>query len=44
LSCEYLPTPALVEYRAFPRLVALAEVACSSKRGYPDFHNRLRTI
>jgi hexosaminidase len=36
LWCEYLPTPALVEYRAFPRLCALAEVGWSppSKRDH----------
>ena len=42
LWCEYLPTPALVEYRAFPRLTAIAEVAWSKHRDYPAFHARLR--
>ncbi|HZM81681.1 MAG TPA: beta-N-acetylhexosaminidase [Candidatus Limnocylindrales bacterium] len=42
LWCEYLPTPALVEYRAFPRLAALAEVGWSSKRDYRQFDARLR--
>lgn len=42
LWSEYLPTPALVEYRAFPRLAALAEVAWSPTRDYPGFHSRLR--
>ncbi len=41
LWSEYLPTPALVEYRAFPRLAALAEVAWSCTRDYPGFHSRL---
>jgi len=41
LWTEYLPTPALVEYRAFPRLSALAEVAWSSSQSWPDFQRRL---
>jgi hexosaminidase len=40
---EYLPTPDLVEWRAFPRLAALAEVGWSSERQpYPEFRERLR--
>ena len=42
LWCEYLPTPALVEYRAFPRLAALAEVGWSHQHDYQAFHTRLR--
>lgn len=40
---EYLPTPGHVEYMAFPRLIALAEVAWSPKerKDYPDFLARL---
>lgn len=41
LWCEYLSTPQLVEYRAFPRLAALAELGWSSTRDYPDFRARL---
>ena len=42
---EYMPTPTHVEYMAFPRLCALAEVGWSSsdKKDYPDFHRRLQT-
>ncbi|MFI1189802.1 beta-N-acetylhexosaminidase [Streptomyces californicus] len=41
---EYLPTPKQVEYAAFPRLCALAEVAWSpaSARDYGAFLERLR--
>ncbi len=40
---EYIPTPEQVEYMAFPRAIALAEVVWSSKtnRNYDDFINRL---
>jgi hexosaminidase len=39
---EYLPTPQLVEWRAFPRLAALAEVAWSgAERDFPEFRARL---
>jgi hexosaminidase len=41
LWTEYLPTPELVEYRAFPRLSALAEVAWSTPRDFADFEARL---
>ncbi|MFF0474844.1 beta-N-acetylhexosaminidase [Streptomyces sp. NPDC004284] len=41
---EYLPTPERVEYAAFPRLCALAEVAWSSPDGrdHGEFLGRLR--
>ena len=40
---EYMPTPKQVEYMAFPRLAALAEVVWSPKeiRDYSDFVRRL---
>ncbi len=40
---EYIPTPGHVEYMAFPRLIALSEVAWSPKerKNYPDFLARL---
>lgn len=41
LWSEYLPTPELVEYRAFPRLCALAEVGWSQPQGFADFKQRL---
>ena len=43
LWSEYLPTPSDVEYRAFPRLAALAEVAWSSPehRDLGDLRERL---
>ncbi|BFU45991.1 beta-N-acetylhexosaminidase [Krasilnikovia sp. MM14-A1004] len=42
LWSEYLPTPALVEYRAFPRLAALAELGWTGFGGdFPDFRRRL---
>ena len=41
LFTEYLPTPELVEYRAFPRLSALAEVGWSAHQDYRDFRARL---
>jgi len=41
---EYMPTPKQVEYMAFPRLAALAEVVWSPKevRDYSDFLRRLQ--
>jgi hexosaminidase len=44
LWTEYIPTPEHLEYMAFPRLVALAEVTWSGKPGrdYSDFLRRLR--
>lgn len=44
LWTEYIPTPEHLEYMAFPRLVALAEVTWSGKPGreYADFLRRLR--
>jgi hexosaminidase len=43
LWTEYMPTPKQVEYMAFPRLAALAEVVWSPKEGrdYSDFVRRL---
>ncbi|MFD3941861.1 family 20 glycosylhydrolase [Streptomyces sp. NPDC058579] len=41
LWTEYLPTPHLIEYRAFPRLAALAESAWSGPAPWHDFHHRL---
>lgn len=42
LWSEYLPTPQLVEWRAFPRLAAIAEVGwCGDERDFPDFRARL---
>ncbi|MDH2424459.1 beta-N-acetylhexosaminidase [Sphaerisporangium sp. TRM90804] len=38
---EYMPTPRQVEYMAFPRLCAFAEVAWGSPNDYPDFLQRL---
>ncbi|HCT81011.1 MAG TPA: beta-N-acetylhexosaminidase [Micromonosporaceae bacterium] len=40
LWTEYLPTPELVEWRAYPRLAALAEVGWG-KADFPDFSERL---
>ena len=40
LWSEYLPTPKLVQWRAFPRLAALAEVAWSGRGA--GFEERLR--
>ena len=42
---EYMPDPKHVEYMAFPRLIALAEVVWSPKEGkdYADFLERLKT-
>ena len=43
LWTEFLPTPKHVEYMAWPRLAALAEVAWSARslRDFPDFRRRL---
>ncbi|WP_248964393.1 beta-N-acetylhexosaminidase [Sphaerisporangium perillae] len=41
LWTEYMPTPEQVEYMAFPRLCAFAEVAWGSPGDYPDFLRRL---
>ncbi len=45
LWSEYLPGPKAVEYMAFPRLCALAEVVWTPKarKDYPDFLARLAT-
>lgn len=42
---EYITSPGLVEYMAFPRLTALAEVAWTAKerKSYADFLSRLTT-
>ena len=43
LWSEYLPTPELVEWRAFPRLAAAAEVGWSAPqpRDFTEFRTRL---
>jgi hexosaminidase len=43
LWAEYMPTPAAVEYMAFPRAAALAEVVWTPepRRNYADFRARL---
>lgn len=43
LWTEYMPDTAALEYMAFPRACALAEVAWSSRRGrsFPEFRERL---
>ncbi len=43
---EYLETPAAVEYMAFPRMLALAEVVWSRKEGrdFADFKRRLNGV
>jgi hexosaminidase len=41
LWTEYMPTPEDVEYMAFPRLCAFAEVAWGSAEDYPGFLRRL---
>lgn len=43
---EYLETPAAVEYMAFPRMLALAEVAWSANEGknFVDFKRRMNAI
>ncbi len=42
LWTEYLPTPELVEYRAFPRLAAIAELGWDGPGGdFADFRQRL---
>jgi len=45
LWTEYLPDPKAVEYMAFPRISALAEVAWTpaAKRNLDDFKSRLVT-
>ncbi len=45
LWSEYLQTPYAMEYMAFPRLAALAEVAWSAadRKNYTSFTERLRT-
>ncbi|MBK8857323.1 MAG: beta-N-acetylhexosaminidase [Opitutaceae bacterium] len=45
LWTEYIPTPSRMDYMAFPRTCALAEIAWSPKErpAFPDFLNRLRT-
>jgi len=43
LWSEYLPTTDMVEWRAFPRLAALAEVAWSGSGDYAEFRARLAT-
>ncbi|MBX3751046.1 MAG: beta-N-acetylhexosaminidase [Opitutaceae bacterium] len=45
LWTEYIATPSLLEYMAFPRTCALAEIAWSAKDrpGFADFLGRLRT-
>ncbi len=44
LWSEYIPTPELVEWRAFPRLTAIAETAWSGPGGdFADFRTRLET-
>ncbi|HET7217064.1 MAG TPA: beta-N-acetylhexosaminidase [Vicinamibacterales bacterium] len=42
---EYLPDPKAVEYMAFPRMIALAEVAWTptAQRRYDEFLGRLKT-
>ncbi len=44
LWSEYIPTPEHMEYMAFPRMCALAEVAWTPKerKAYSDFERRLR--
>ena len=43
LWSEYIPTVAQLEYQAFPRMLALAEVAwtATARRDWPDFQRRL---
>ena len=43
---EYMPTTTLVEYQAFPRLSAFAEVAWTApaRKDYADFVNRLPAL
>lgn len=45
LWTEYMPTPQHVEYMAWPRLTALAEVVWSPREGkdFADFQKRLKT-
>lgn len=44
LWSEYMPDSKMVEYRAFPRMLALAEVAWSAadNKDFDDFHRRLQ--
>jgi len=44
LWCEFIPTPAQAEYRAFPRAIALSEVVWSAKdtRNWSDFQRRMK--
>jgi len=44
LWTEYIPTPRVAEYFAYPRAIALAEVAWSpaAQRDFADFQRRLR--
>lgn len=44
LWTEYMPTTYQVEYMAYPRAIALAEVAWTQpdKRQFDDFHRRLQ--
>lgn len=42
---EYLETPAAVEYMAFPRMLAVAEVGWSSKeKNFDDFKRRVNAV
>ena len=43
LWAEYIPTDEHYEYMAYPRLLAIAEVAWSepANKSYPDFHGRV---
>lgn len=45
LWTEYIPTTTHVEYMAFPRMLALAEVAwtADNAKNFPDFHRRLQS-
>ncbi len=45
LWTEYIPTPSHLEYMAFPRLTALAEVAWSQtdRKNFKDFRSRMET-
>lgn len=42
LWTEYIPDAAALEYMAFPRLCALAEVAWGTRTSFGDFRDRLR--
>src|SRR5262249_50771939 len=42
LWSEYMPTPRIVDYQAWPRLAAFSETVWSAaERDYPEFHSRL---